>query len=104
MAIIDIEYGHQVYEENHPEILHKELREMEMVLQNSSYGHEYALMELQESHGVVEKEEIQNKLDDLKNAYFHARDFLVENHPNRLKELETELVEQKVRIFKSYNA
>lgn len=104
MAILDIEYGREILDQANPDSKQKEIQEMEMVLQNSSYGHEYAMMELQETQCLLEKEALNFKLEEYKRAYFDAREFLSANHPRRLEILEQELVEQKVLVFKAFNA
>lgn len=104
MAIIDIEYGKELLKDYSPESRFQEIQEMEMVLQNSSYGHEYALLELQESPGYLEQEQLHFRIEEYKHAYFQARQFLVEHHPGRLASLEEELVEQKSQVFQSYHA
>lgn len=104
MAVIDIQYGKTILADSDPENLHGEIKEMEMVLQNSSYGHEYAMMELQNTRGLWQQVEIQEKLEEYKQAYFQARRCLHRLHPERLRKLEEELAEQKIRIFKTYTA
>jgi hypothetical protein len=107
MATFDIEYGRKVLEEQDaqdPESWHRQVKEMEMVLQNSSYGHEYAMIELASTSDPVQLDEIHHKLEDFKQAYFQARQYLRENHPDRLEALERELSEQKTRVFRQYHA
>lgn len=104
MATIDIEYGKEILAESDSEARLREIKEMEMVLQNSSYGHEYAMIELQGSAGFFDNIELNRRLEEYKEAYFHAREYLKKHHPDRLETLEAELVEQKIKVFKSYNA
>jgi len=104
MAVIDIEYGLEILETSHPKPIHQEIKEMEMVLQNSSYGHEYAMLELQKSEDFLMREELHDRLEQYKNAYFQARQYLSDNHPERLRILERDLLEQKMKIFKTYTA
>lgn len=107
MAIFDIEYGKQILEDQDtqdPESCFRQIQEMEMVLQNSSYGHEYAMIELATASDPVQLNEIHHKLEDFKQAYFQARQYLWENHPDRLEALERELSEEKTRVFRQYHA
>ncbi len=104
MAIIDIEYGKEILESAQPEAKLQKLQEMEMVLQNSSYGHEYAMLELQEAHCLMRQEELSYQLEEYKQAYFLARQYMGEHHPDRLANIESDLVQHKVRIFKNYHA
>ena len=104
MAILDIEYGREILAGTQDEAPPEQIQEMEMVLQNSSYGHEYAMLELQESNSLLEAEELSERLEQYKTAYFNAREFLSEHHPNRLETLEQGLAEQKTRVFKIYHA
>ena len=104
LAVIDIEYGKEILAEADSEGKLREIKEMEMVLQNSSYGHEYAMMELQGAAGFLDSIELDRRLEEYKEAYFHAREYLKEHHPGRLETLEAELAEQKIKVFKTYNA
>jgi hypothetical protein len=107
MAIFDIEYGRQILEgqdTQDPEACFRQIKEMEMVLQNSSYGHEYAMIELATTSDPVALDEIHHKLEDFKKAYFYAREYLFAHHPERLEALERELSEQKNQAFRQYHA
>ena len=107
MATFDIEYGRQILEGSEaqdPETCFRQIQEMEMVLQNSSYGHEYAMIELAAAHDPMQLEEIHHKLEEYKQAYFQARQYLNDHHPERLKRLEQELHWQKSQVFRQYNA
>jgi cell fate (sporulation/competence/biofilm development) regulator YlbF (YheA/YmcA/DUF963 family) len=107
VAIFDIEYGRQILEgqdAQDPQSCFRQIQEMEMVLQNSSYGHEYAMIELATTRNPAQLDDIHHKLEEYKEAYFHARQYLHENHPDRLEALERDLSEQKSRLFKKYHA
>lgn len=104
MAIIDIEYGREILEQSVPEQVQDRLQEMEMVMQNSSYGHEYALLELKDVDCRLRHDELTEQIDEYKSAYFQARQYLSEHHPDRLADLERELVENKVKVFQNYHA
>jgi hypothetical protein len=104
MAWIDIEFGREILQESDPEAAHQKLLEMEMVLQNSSYGHEYTMLELQEAGSFLEQEALHGKLEDFKQDYFHARQYLMEHYPERLQEIETALMAQKSSFFNAHTA
>ena len=108
MAIIDIEYGKEIIAELSSEEISekkkKEVLELEMVLQNSSYGHEYALLELEQTQDFLQQEELIGKIDNYKRAYFLARRYLKKENPIRLEKIESELMDQKVKIFGTYTA
>jgi hypothetical protein len=108
MAVIDIEYGREILEESGYQGYSKnegqEVLELEMVLQNASYGHEYALQELTEAKDLFQKEDLLSKIENYKRAYFMARRYLKKNNPDRLKQIESELLEQKNRVFGTYHA
>lgn len=108
MAVIDIEYGREILEESGYQGYSKEkgeeALELEMVLQNASYGHEYALQELAETKDMFQKEDLLSKIENYKRAYFMARRYLKRNNPERLKQIESDLLEQKTRVFGTYHA
>jgi len=106
MAVIDIEYGKAILAEQGDEIASQNPSslEWEMVMQNSSYGHEYARIELAEVSDMLEQEVLLSKMENFKRAYFMARRFLKKENPLRLEEVETQLLDQKVRIFGTFNA
>ena len=105
MAIIDIEYGKAVLEEYTGESqIRENSLDLEMVLQNSSIGHEYARMELEQAQDLVEREVLIDKMDSYKRAYFLARRYLKKQNPLRLETVESQLIDQKVLIFGNYQA
>lgn len=108
MAVIDIEYGREILEENgyqgYSKPKEQDSLELEMVLQNASYGHEYALQELADATDLLHKEDLLSKIDNYKRAYFMARRYLKRDNPDRLHKIETDLAEQKSRVFGSYQA
>lgn len=104
MGMLDIEYGKEVLENSSEDKKDKKIMEMEMQLQNSSYGHEYVMMELQTVNCFLEEEALSNKLEEFKSEYFYARNYLEKHNPNRLHDLEIELFEQKTRVLRSYQA
>lgn len=108
MAVIDIEYGRAILEGNSEGNSKDSKRqgtlELEMVLQNSSFGHEYARMELEQTQDFLLQEELIRKMESCKRAYFFARRYLKKQNPLRLEAIETDLMDQKVRIFGTYNA
>jgi len=104
MAVIDIEYGRAILAEHEGQAEAPNSLEWEMVLQNSSYGHEYARLELQEVQDVIEQEALLSKMENFKRAYFMARRYLKKENPLKLEEIESQLLDQKARIFGTYNA
>lgn len=103
MAILDLEYGKECLREVGESSAEQRL-EMEMLLQNSSYGHEYAMMEMQGSLDILEQEALTLRLEEHREAYFQARKYLEKNCPLRLEAIERELLERKMGNSKFYNA
>lgn len=104
MAVIDIEYGISLLEDQSLEAEMARVQEMEMVLQNSSLAHEYTVLALQSSQSFMEQEKLNSQLEDYKHAYFQARQFLSQHYPERLFALEQELVGQKSSPSEYYHA
>ncbi|MCE9625054.1 MAG: hypothetical protein K8R69_06325 [Deltaproteobacteria bacterium] len=108
MAVIDIEYGKAILEDQYGETVEgsdkQSAQEWEMILHNSSYGHEYARLELEEAKDMISQEDLLEKMDNYKRAYFMARRYLKRENPEALKRIETDLIDQKVRIFGVYTA
>lgn len=73
--------------------------ELEMILQNASYGHEYARLQLENVRCSFKRSELLEQLEGYKRAYFSARRYLEINHPERLEKLEEELQDQKKEVF-----
>lgn len=73
--------------------------ELEMILQNSSYGHEYARLQLENVRCSFKKSELLEQLEGYKKAYFSARRCLEINYPERLEKLEEDLQTQKKEVF-----
>jgi len=106
MAVIDIEYGRAILEEQfgEPKQAEQGTQEWEMILHNSSYGHEYARIELQEAKDLLSQEDLLEKMDNYKRAYFMARRYLKRENPDALRRIESDLMDQKVRIFGTFTA
>lgn len=106
MAILDIEYGKAILEEQFGEKPEptQSAQEWEMILQNSSFGHEYARLELQEVPDLIGQEDLLEKMDNFKRAYFMARRYLKRENPEALRRIETDLLDQKGRLFATYTA
>ena len=106
MAVIDIEYGRAILEEQSEDKAStaESTREWEMILHNSSFGHEYARMELQEVGDLIAQEDLLDKMENYKRAYFMARRYLKRENPEALRRIESDLLDQKVRIFGTYTA
>ena len=106
MAILDIEYGRAILEEQFGEKAEatQGSQEWEMILQNSSFGHEYARLELQEVPDLIAQEDILEKMDNFKRAYFMARRYLKRENPEALRRIESDLLNQKAQLFATYTA
>ncbi len=106
MAVLDIEYGKQILEENQqkPAVRPQTSQELEMVLHNSSFGHEYARLKLESTADIIQREEIYERMEACRNAYFAARLTFEQQDPGRLQTIETSILDQKVRIFGVYRA
>ena len=107
MAVIDVEYGRAILEEQFGEPQKKEApetQEWEMVMHNSSYGHEYARLELEQASDLITREDLLSKMENYKRAYFLARRYLKRENPERLRAVESDLLDQKVRVFGTFTA
>ncbi|HKY62113.1 MAG TPA: hypothetical protein VJR29_01710 [bacterium] len=105
MAVIDIEYGREILEEYEGQKAEgQSTQDWEMILHNSSYGHEYARLELEEAKDLVAQEDLIAKMENYKRAYFMARRYMKRENPEKLRSIEAELIDQKVRIFGVYHA
>ncbi len=111
MAVIDIEYGKALLAEYSGEAAPGEgapkgptSMEWEMVMQNSSIGHEYARLELDLAEDVISRESLIEKMENFKRAYYLARRYLKRHNPLRLETLEAQLIDQKVHVFGNFHA
>lgn len=106
MAVIDIEYGHAVLAEYEGEAQETKSQDLqwEMVMQNSSIGHEYARLELDQTDGLVARESLIEKMENYKRAYFLARRYLKKLNPLRLENVEADLIDQKSVLFGGFHA
>ncbi|HKX11836.1 MAG TPA: hypothetical protein VJP40_01695 [bacterium] len=105
MAVIDIEYGREILEEYEGKKDEAQsTQDWEMILHNSSYGHEYARLELEEAQDLITQEDLISKMENYKRAYFLARRYMQRENPEKLRSIETELMDQKVKIFGVYHA
>lgn len=106
MAVIDIEYGQQVLSEYSGEVQVQQTQPLqwEMVLQNSSIGHEYARLELDQASDIMTRENLIDKMDNYKRAYFLARRYMKRHNPLRLETIEADLIDQKSVLFNGYQA
>lgn len=76
----------------------------EMALQNASLAHEYIRLELEKLPSSFHQMELSEKLEDYKKAYFTARKLLSIYNPERLQQLEEQLLNQKQELFTYYSA
>jgi hypothetical protein len=108
MAILDIEYGRKILEDQkskHPTSQKSQNpRELEMVLHNSSFGHQYAMLELESTNDSIQQQALLEKMEAYRKVYFAARLSLEQRDPHRLQRVETSIQDQKVRIFGVYRA
>lgn len=95
MAIFDKNYG----KEESKGLQYKDILEMEKILQNSSYAHEYARVELANSDSAFKTEQLLEKLESYKRVYFYTRRYMAQHYPERLAKLEQDLLDQKRDIF-----
>jgi hypothetical protein len=82
----------------------QDLLDLEMALQNASLAHEYTRLELENLQPSFQEIELAEKLENYKKAYFSARHFLALYYPERLEELEKQLMDQKKEFFTFYSA
>lgn len=110
MATLDLDYAREIVKEGASDKLAADklaaLRDWEQILRSSSYGHEYARLQLDKLEGedFVKREEMLTKMETCKRAYFLARRYLRKETPERLEALESELRVQKTQIFGFYSA
>ena len=104
MAVIDIEYGREILEEYEGKKAEQGTQDWEMILHNSSYGHEYARLELEEAKDLITQEDLIDKMENYKRAYFLARRYMQRENPEKLRSIESDLMDQKVRIFGVFHA
>lgn len=86
--------------ENHTD----DLMNLQMLMTNSSFGHEYARKEFSESHSFDKKEKLLAKMDHYKRIYFEAREAIQNYFPEKLDAIEKDLLSQKQTLFTEYNA
>ncbi|MDO8644249.1 MAG: hypothetical protein Q7S00_04695 [bacterium] len=82
----------------------KDVASLQMLLTNSSFGHEYARKEFESAKSFGDKEELLEKMHYFKEVYFKARKALDENFPEVLDHIEQDIVSQKQAVFTTYNA
>jgi hypothetical protein len=80
------------------------LLDLEMALQNASLAHEYTRLELENLPPSFQEIELAEKLENYKKVYFSARRHLALYYPERLEELEKQLMDQKKEFFTFYSA
>ena len=82
----------------------QDLASLQMLLTNSSFGHEYARKEFETAKNFGDKEELLEKMNYFKEVYFKARQALYDNFPEVLDHIEQDIVTQKQAVFTTYNA
>lgn len=77
---------------------------LQLLMTNSSFGHEYARKELEKAEAYHQKEELLEKMAYFRSVYFQARDLLAQSCPDKVEDLEKDLQSQKQAVFTDYNA
>ncbi|MBI1910301.1 MAG: hypothetical protein HYS22_09050 [Deltaproteobacteria bacterium] len=77
---------------------------LQMLLTNSSFGHEYARKEYEGARTFEKKERLLAKMEHYKRVYFEAREVLMEYFPDKLDDIEKDLLSQKQTALTEYNA
>ena len=77
---------------------------LQMLMTNSSFGHEYARKEFESARSYDQKEELLAKMDHFKRIYFEARQTVSYHFPELLEDIEKDLLSQKLAIFSEFNA
>lgn len=75
--------------------------ELEVVLTQSSFGFEYARLNLQEAGSVFQQQALLWELESYQKAYLDAREELSVIDPDRLLAVEDEIKLQKQNIFEA---
>ena len=79
----------------------KQKVELEAVLTQSSFGFEYARLNLQDSASVFQQQALLWELESYQKAYLDAREELSVIDPDRLLAIEDEIKLQKQNIFEA---
>lgn len=82
----------------------KDLVELQMVLTNSSISHEYIRKEYENAKSFQQRQELLEKMEIYKEAYFEARLTLQNIDPSIVEDLEKDLMSQKQTVMIEYNA
>ena len=77
---------------------------LQMLLTNSSLGHEYARKEFEIARSFEKKERLLAKMEHYKKVYFETREVLQEYFPEKLDDIEKDLLSQKQTALTEYNA
>ncbi|MBX7149278.1 hypothetical protein K1X76_09330 [bacterium] len=72
---------------------------LELALTESAFGHEHALINLENTPSIMHKEELINQIENHKKVYFWARESLRQINPEKLLQIEEELRAQKDALF-----
>ena len=76
---------------------------LQMVMMNSSMSHEYVLKAYESSHSFMGKQDLSDKLSNLRNLYFSARDKISASYPERLGKIVEEILQQKLMVLREYS-
>lgn len=86
----------RMVEQNHEDLL----VQLEEAMTQSSFGHEYALLNLAEIDSYAQKQALLAQMEEYKKTYFLARERLLEINPEKLLHLEQDLRYQKEVILR----
>ena len=73
--------------------------ELQMLLTNSSFGHEYARMEMEQTRSNFKRTMLVEKLENFRRIYFEARNELATFSPDIVESIEKDLSAQKSFFF-----
>lgn len=77
-----------------------EAEDYELIMTQSAFSHEYALMDYHQETSCLKKEEILLELDEHRRAYFWARRQIDIINPQKVHSIEEKIRQNKANIFK----
>lgn len=78
------------------------LVELEAMMVQASFGHEYGLMKLNEEKCLPRRNDLLDQIEQHKQNYFWARERLCAANPDRLEKIESDIQFQKMAILKQH--
>jgi len=79
--------------------MEERILELQMLLTNSSFGHEYARMEMEKTRSNFKRSMLVEKLENFRRIYFEARHELAAFSPDIVESIEKDLATQKTIFF-----